>query len=141
MNQQYTSFLSFDFGEKSIGVAYGQSITKTGKPLSALKANDGQPNWEQVAQLLKEWKPQALIVGCPLNMDGSEQELTLRARKFARRLHGRFGLPVFEADERLTTVEAKAQLFDQGGYRALKKDHIDSLSAVIIMQSWFEQNA
>ncbi len=135
----YRQLLSFDFGDKSIGVAYGQSITASARPLPALKAQHGQPDWLQVERLIKEWQPDALVVGCPLNMDGTEQELTLRARKFARRLHGRFALPVEMVDERLTTVEAKARLFEEGGYRALQKDAIDSESAVLILESWFSQ--
>ena len=71
-------------------------------------------------------------------MDGSEQELTVRAKKFANRLHGRFGLPVETHDERLTTVDAKAQLFERGGYRKLKKDAIDSHSAILILESYME---
>lgn len=140
-NPIYRQLLSFDFGDKSIGVAYGQSITGSARPLPALKAQHGQPDWLQVERLINEWQPDALVVGCPLNMDGSEQELTLRARKFARRLHGRFALPVELVDERLTTVEAKARLFEEGGYRALQKDAIDSESAVLILESWFSQQA
>ena len=133
--------LSFDFGERSIGVACGQIITRRASPLKALKAKNGQPNWEDVDKLIKKWQPNLLLVGNPLNMDGSQQELTLRAQKFAKRLHGRFGLPFELVDERLTTAEAKARLFEDGGYRALRKDAIDSESAVIILEAWFEQNA
>ena len=136
---QFKQLLGFDFGDRSIGVAYGQSITGTARPLTALKAKSGQPDWQQVAKLLKEWQPDALIVGSPLNMDGTEQPLTAQAKKFANRLHGRFGLPVFMVDERLTTVEAKAQLFAQGGYRSLQKEQVDNLSAVLILESWFSQ--
>ncbi|MEE4245165.1 MAG: Holliday junction resolvase RuvX [Kangiellaceae bacterium] len=131
--------MGFDFGVKSIGVAYGQTVTHSARPLSALKAKDGQPNWQEIQQLINQWQPQALIVGCPLNMDGTEQELTLRARKFGKRLHGRFGLPVIEVDERLSTAEAKSRLFDAGGYKALQKDAVDNASAVIIIESWFQQ--
>ncbi len=133
--------MGFDFGDRSIGVAVGQIITQSARPLTALKARDGQPDWEIVSKLIKEWKPDLLIVGCPLNMDGSEQELTIRARKFAKRLHGRFGLPVEQIDERLTTVEAKSRLFEEGGYRALSKGAVDNASAVIILESWFSENA
>ena len=136
---QYQQLLGFDFGERTIGVAYGQSVTQTARPLIALKAKAGQPDWEQVASLLKEWKPDALVVGSPLNMDGTEQELTAKAKKFANRLHGRFGLPVLLVDERLTTVEAKARLFEQGGYKSLQKDAIDNASAVLILESWFAE--
>ncbi|MGD8163533.1 Holliday junction resolvase RuvX [Pantoea alhagi] len=132
------TLLAFDFGTKSIGVAVGQPLTGTARPLTALKAQDGVPNWEQIERLLQEWQPQQVVVGLPLNMDGTEQPLTARARKFANRLHGRFGVQVVLHDERLSTVEARADLFARGGYKALTKGSVDSLSAVIILESWFE---
>ncbi|NTS77835.1 Holliday junction resolvase RuvX [Catenovulum sp. SM1970] len=130
--------MAFDFGAKSIGIATGNEVTASANALCAIKANDGIPNWDELGQILKEWQPQLLVVGLPLNMDGTEQELTLRARKFANRLHGRYGLQVETYDERLTTVDAKAQLFEQGGYRNLQKGKVDALSAEIILNSWFE---
>lgn len=90
--------------------------------------------------MLKEWQPDLVIVGLPLNMDGTEQLVTVQARKFANRLHGRFGVQVQLQDERLTTVEARAHLFDRGGYKALSKGKVDATSAVIILESWFEQH-
>lgn len=131
------TLLAFDFGTRSIGVAIGQQITHTARPLSALKAREGQPDWQLVKRLLHEWQPEAIVVGLPLNMDGSEQPLTDQSRKFARRLQGRFSLPVILHDERLSTAEARAALFAQGGYRALEKGRIDSASAVIILESYF----
>lgn len=133
------TILAFDFGTKSIGVAVGSELTGTASLLSACKAQDGTPNWELVEKLIKEWQPQLLLVGLPLNMDGTEQPFTARARKFANRLHGRFGLPVELQDERLTTTEARSQLFAEGGFRNLAKDKVDSLSAKIIFESWYEQ--
>ncbi|WP_392564296.1 Holliday junction resolvase RuvX [Orbus wheelerorum] len=133
--------IAFDFGTSSIGCAIGQDITKTARPLCAFKARDGKPNWGDIEKVLKEWQPDYLVVGLPLNMDGSEQELTLRARKFANRLHGRFGNQVQLQDERLSTVEAKSHLFASGGYRALDKSKVDASSAVIILESWFENHA
>ncbi len=130
--------LSFDFGTRSIGVAIGQTLTATASPLTAVKAQDGTPNWEIISKLISEWQPDYLVVGLPLNMDGSEQELTQRARKFANRLHGRFGKLVELQDERLSTTEARTRLFDRGGYKALSKGEVDSQSAVIILESWFE---
>lgn len=132
------TILAFDFGMKSIGVAVGQSITGTAAPLAHLKAQQGQPNWEQVQQLLQEWQVDACVVGLPLNMDGTEQPMTQSARKFANRLHGRFGVTVHTMDERLTTTDAKSHLFDKRGYKGLQKGAVDSLSAVLILQSWFE---
>lgn len=132
--------LAFDFGTKSIGVAIGQQLTGTARPLIALKAQDGIPDWNRLEALLKEWQPDRVVVGLPLNMDGSEQPLTVRARKFANRLHGRFGIRVELQDERLSTVEARAGLFERGGYRALNKGSVDSQSAAIILQDWFENH-
>lgn len=133
------TLIAFDFGTRSIGVAVGQRITGTARPLQALKAQDGTPDWIAVERLLKEWQPETVIVGLPLNMDGTEQPLTVRARKFANKLHGRFGVKIMLHDERLSTVEARAGLFEQGGYRALNKGRIDSTSAVVILESFFEQ--
>lgn len=130
--------LAFDFGMKSIGCAVGQSITGTAQALPAFKAQDGIPNWDAVEKCLKEWKPDVVVVGLPLNMDGTEQELTLKAKKFANRLTGRFGMNVALQDERLTTTEARSEIFKRGGFKALKKGKIDGISACLILESWFE---
>ncbi|CAA2930508.1 Holliday junction resolvase RuvX [Arsenophonus endosymbiont of Bemisia tabaci] len=135
------TIIAFDFGTLSIGIAIGQAITATARPLTAIKAKDGKPNWLDIEKIIQEWKPELAIVGLPLNMDGTEQPISNQARKFANRLHGRFGIQVTLHDECLTTIEARAQLFNQGGYRALNKSKIDSISAVIILESWFEQDA
>jgi putative Holliday junction resolvase len=136
----HMTLIAFDFGTKSIGVAIGQQLTGTARPLAALKAQDGTPDWNKIEALLKEWEPDRVVVGLPLNMDGTEQPLTARARKFANRIHGRFGVQVDLHDERLSTVEARAELFERGGFRALSKGSVDSLSAVIILESWFENS-
>ncbi|EMH4163844.1 Holliday junction resolvase RuvX [Pluralibacter gergoviae] len=133
------TLIAFDFGTRSIGAAVGQRITGTARPLAALKAQEGTPDWNLIERLLKEWQPEAVIVGLPLNMDGTEQPLTVKARKFANRIQGRFGVKIILHDERLSTVEARAGLFEQGGYRALNKGKIDSASAVVILESFFEQ--
>lgn len=130
--------IAFDFGTSSIGCAVGQSITGTAQSLPVFKAQDGIPQWAQIEKCLLEWKPDMLVVGLPLNMDGTEQPLTLRAKKFANRLHGRFGIPVQLQDERLTTTEARSEIFSRGGYRALKKGKVDGISACLILESWFE---
>lgn len=130
------SALAFDFGMKSIGVAIGQSVSGTAAPLSALKAVDGIPDWDKVASVINEWQPNALIVGLPLNMDGSEQNITNCAKKFGRRLAHKYLLQVHYHDERLSTVEAKEKLFTLGGYKKLSKDKVDSVSACLIYESW-----
>ena len=132
--------LSFDFGTKSIGIAVGQQITSSASPVKSIKAHDGQPNWDTVEAIINEWKPSLLVIGLPLNMDGSEQPMTLKAKKFANQLHGRFGLPIHLQDERLTTTDARTRLFELGGYKALKKDQVDAISAVLILESYFEQH-
>lgn len=129
--------LGFDYGTKSIGVAIGQQLTGSASPLTSLKAVDGIPKWEQIQALLNEWQPDLVVVGLPLNMDGTEQDMTQRARKFANRIHGRFGVTVTTQDERLTTADAKARLFELGGYKALTKDQVDAVSAVLIIESYF----
>ena len=130
--------LSFDFGTKSIGVAVGQEITGTASPLNALKAVDGIPDWNIVATLFAEWSPQLAVVGLPLNMDGSNQEVTFSAKKFANRLNAKYRVPVETCDERLTTADAKARLFELGGYKKLDKQKVDSVSACLIFESWYE---
>jgi len=132
------TLLGFDFGTKSIGVATGQMITATAQPIAAIKANDGIPNWETVEAVIKEWKPDLIIVGLPLNMDGTEQPITQRAKKFGNRLTGRFGVKVAFQDERLTTASAKEFIFERGGYKALEKGKVDSVSAALILEGWME---
>lgn len=133
-----STVMGFDFGTKSIGIAVGQSITGSANPLTSVKAVDGIPNWDDIGKLINEWKPELLVIGLPLNMDGTEQEMTQRARKFANRLNGRFGVKIATQDERLTTADAKARLFELGGFKALTKGQVDAVSAVLIVESYFE---
>ena len=131
--------IGFDFGAKSIGVAYGQSLTGTGRELAPLKAHDGVPNWQTVAELIKQWQPQQLVVGLPLNMDGSDSDLSQRAGKFGRRLKERFGLTVSYMDERLSSIEAKEIAKQRGHTGDYSKQRIDSIAARLILESWFTQ--
>ena len=132
------TLLGFDFGKKYIGVAVGQELTGNASPLGSVKANDGIPHWEQLTKFIDEWQPDFVVVGLPLNMDGSEQQLTRDARKFGNRIANRFKIKVEFQDERLTTADAKEQLFARGGYKNLKKDNIDAESARLIIESFFE---
>jgi len=132
--------LAFDYGTKRIGVAIGQTITKTARPLETIAVKEGTPNWAAVAKLVKKWMPEALVVGIPLNMDGSEQPISKHARTFAHALGERFQLPVYEMDERLTTKAAREQLFTEGGYKALQGGQVDQVAAQLILQNWFEEN-
>ena len=134
------TILTFDYGTKSIGVAVGQELTGTASLLSAIKAQDGTPDWAVIEKLIQDWQPQLLLVGLPLNMDGTEQPFTARVHKFVNRLHGRFGVKVVTHDERLTTVDARADLFAQGGFKKLSKDAVDCWSAKLILESFFDNN-
>jgi len=125
--------LAFDFGTRQIGLAVGQTLTSSCRPLAILKAKDGKPNWEDVTTHLAAWSPALLIVGLPLNIDGTESPFCLRARKFARRLHGRTGLPVQMVDERLSTAEAKTLSKRPDSYR---KNPVDSEAASLILETW-----
>lgn len=127
--------LCFDFGLKRIGVAVGQTVTRSAHPLTVLKANQGTPNWLLVTQLIKEWQPDALVVGIPLNMDGSQQPISELAHVFAQALREQSALTVYEVDERLTTIEARATIFADGGYRALRAP-VDGVAAQIILEDW-----
>ena len=131
--------IAFDFGLARIGVAVGQSITSTASPLETLIAKDGSPDWVKVEALLKTWKPDLLLIGEPFNMDLTDQTITLRARKFANRLHGRFGFKTEMMDERLSSAAAREEIFEYGGYKKLKKTQIDSIAAALILESWFMQ--
>lgn len=124
--------LGFDFGLKRIGVAIGQTVTASARPLTVLRAQDGAPRWEEVKKLLEEWQPQALVVGCPLSMDGSAHEITKAAQRFGNRLHGRYHLPVYQMDERLSSFEAE-EMQREG---QVSEASVDSLAAAIILESW-----
>jgi putative Holliday junction resolvase len=128
--------LGFDFGTKKIGVAVGQTVTRTANPLTLLKANKGEPMWNEIAKLIETWQPFALVVGKPLNMDGTTQPLTQQAEFFGGKLELHTHLPVYFIDERLSTVEARGRLFEHGGFRAISRKNVDATAAQIILQDW-----
>ncbi|MES9871243.1 MAG: Holliday junction resolvase RuvX, partial [Sedimenticola sp.] len=103
------TLLGFDYGPSKIGVAVGQTLTGSATPLDTLRSVQEKPDWEGISRLIEEWKPEALVVGLPFNMDDTEAEIAPQARRFARQLEGRYHLPVHMADERLTSLEAKRQ--------------------------------
>jgi putative Holliday junction resolvase len=131
--------MGFDFGMKNIGVAVGQKLTGTASALVALKARDGIPDWQLIENLIQQWQPQQLVVGLPLNMDGTEQQMTASARKFGNRLNNRFNIPVAWQDERLTTFEAVSSMGLKNKFQSAKRSDVDRMSAQIILQSWLDQ--
>ena len=128
--------LGFDFGLKKIGIAIGQGVTQTANPLTIIKATNGMPNWSEIKKFIDEWAVDALIVGLPLNMDGTTQPITKKAKHFGHQLRKQFQLPVYFIDERLTTIAAKDQAHSTIKGRA-RFDAIDSISAQLIVESWF----
>lgn len=131
--------LGFDYGLKNIGVATGQTLTGTASAQPAIRARDGVPDWQEIEALLREWKPERVLVGLPLNMDGTESELSTRARKFANRIHGRFGAAVEMVDERLSSFEAKGEVMSRGGSRDYGKNPVDSIAARLIVETYLNR--
>ena len=122
------SFLAFDFGVKRVGVATGNTLLKTAQPLRTL-ALEGDARFKAIEALIKEWTPDALVIGVPFHPDGAEHDNTQRARRFGRQLHGRFRLAVHEVDERYTTVDALA-----AGAR-----DADGAAAALILEQFFRE--
>ena len=130
--------LAFDYGTQRIGVAFGQSISATAKAVAVLKAKDGIPDWNQIQRLIDEWKPGLFVVGLPYNLDGTESELLLRAIRFAYRLNGRFNLPSFGMDERLSSKAAIEKIVT-ATHSTRKETTIDDIAAQIILENWFSE--
>jgi putative pre-16S rRNA nuclease len=139
MNEKIRTVIAFDYGLRQIGVAVGNCLTASTQPLSIVRAKDGIPNWQELEALVREWQPDLIVVGDPLNMDGSDGALGERARKFSRRLHGRLGLPVEMTDERLSSFEAKQALQEQGHRGNYNRQPADSVAAQLILQTWMRE--
>ena len=131
---QVLSFLAFDFGTRRVGVATGNSLTRTATPLTTIESV-GEVRMAAIAALVAEWRPAALVVGVPFHPDGAAHANTARARRFGRALHERFGLPVHEVDERYSTTEARsggARATAAGGGGARSRG-LDAASAAVIL--------
>lgn len=129
------TLLGFDFGTQRIGVAVGQSITRTATALCTVNARNAQPDLDSILELIDDWRPDALVVGLPLHADDSDSGTTKAARKFAQQLEERTCLPVHMIDERLSSHAAKQlQHQDKAGGKA----GIDAIAAMIILQNWLE---
>ena len=131
------TLLAFDYGEKHIGVAVGQTLTRTANPLESIRVAGTQPDWSAITRVVETWQPDALVVGLPLNMDGTEQTVSRKARRFGDQLSGRYRLPVHLVDERLSTRAARERLAGAG--RAGEEDH--PVAAQIILESWLAEQA
>lgn len=127
------TLLGFDYGEKRIGVAVGQTLTATATPLTTVPVTRNQPDWNLISELIADWQPAALVVGIPLTMKDEAQPLTDLAAKFARQLEGRYHLPVYDADERLSSREARERI---------RSSHdVDPVAAQVILETWLSEHA
>jgi putative Holliday junction resolvase len=135
--------LAFDFGEKRIGVATGETMLGTAHPLTTIHAESNDDRFAAIGKLVAEWQPVQLVVGLPMHADGTPHEMTRLATKFAERLKRRYNLPVGFADERLTSVDAESRLREAGkkfgGHNSKSaKPLLDAVAAQLILQTWFE---
>ena len=131
--------MAFDFGEKRIGVATGETILKTAHALTTIDAEQNDVKFKQIGLLISEWRPSLLVVGLPTHMDGEAHLMTQLAKKFAQRLEGRFNLPVIMVDERLSSAEAAQNLTKAGITGIKQKAMLDAVAAQSILQSYFDQ--
>lgn len=131
--------LAFDFGEKRIGVAVGESMLGQAHPLTTIRDEANRERFAAIAALIDEWRPVRLVVGLPVALDGEAHAMTARCTRFANRLRGRFSLPVDYAEERLTSVEAEERLRDNGYAGRNARPHLDAMAAQIILQCYFER--
>lgn len=131
--------LGFDYGSKLIGVALGNRITGNVRPLGVATNGERGPDWTRIETWIREWTPDALVVGLPLTKDGEEQKASVAARAFARELERRYALPLHLADERMSSVEASRRFAARRAQGAAKKKHaatIDAIAAEVILENW-----
>jgi putative Holliday junction resolvase len=133
--------LAFDFGEKRIGVATGETLLASAHPLTVIRAESNDERFAAIGKLIAEWQPERLVVGLPTHADGTPHEMTRLATKFAERLQKRFNLPVAMADERLSSLDAEARLRETGRNAKSAKPLLDAVAAQLILQTWFESSS
>ena len=130
------TLLGFDYGPRKIGVAVGQTVTASASPLATLRGRNDKPDWTGIEALIREWRPSALVVGLPFQMDDQEVPWSAQVHRFARQLTGRFGLPVHLVDERLTSWQARDELKSRPGPRLTDHRVQDAVAAALILETW-----
>jgi len=133
------TLLAFDFGTKRIGIAVGNTVSSTARPLTTINDEKNDARFAAIAALLSEWQPTALVVGLPCNDDGTPHEMTALCRRFANRLKGRFNLPTLLVDERYTSAAASSVLDEEGIHGRKQKSLIDQYAAQQILQAYFDE--
>lgn len=131
--------MAFDYGTKRIGVALGNTLTRSARALCIVPNLDRDQRFKAVGELLAEWRPDALVVGLPLHPDGTPHEMTQQAKRFGNQLNGRFNLPVSWVDERYSSREARAELRAQDARRGGRGDAVDAEAARVILQQYFDE--
>ena len=135
MSRHAATLLGFDFGARHIGVAVGQTLTGTASPLQTVRVRRHKPDWDTISELVQSWEPDGLVVGLPLNMDGTTQPMTKAANRFRNQLSARYRLPVYITDERLSTREARERLARNNAL------HLDDhpVAAQVILEGWLAE--
>jgi putative Holliday junction resolvase len=133
-----STVMCFDFGEQRIGVAIGEHLLATANPLATIDNESNEVRFAAITTLVAEWQPKLLIVGLPLSLDGTENASTQLCKKFARRLNGRFNLPVMFIDERYSSTDASEKLNQTGIKGRAQKQMLDQVAAQTILQSYFD---
>ncbi|ALP51900.1 hypothetical protein Tel_01405 [Candidatus Tenderia electrophaga] len=135
------TLLAFDYGQKRIGVATGQALIGSTQSLDTVNVKHNKPDWDHISRLIQEWQPELVLVGLPLNMDGTQHDMSRAARRFANQLNGRYQLPVELVDERLSSVEAEniisASRRDGRMKKGQSKRAVDQVAAEVILRTWF----
>ena len=145
MNQDPATVLGFDFGKKRIGIAVGQTLTASARPLATVRVHNDVPDWDAIGRLVQSWRPAQLIVGLPTQLDDSEHPLAAEVRRFVDALRQRYALPVHLVDERLSSHEA-AQIATAAGIHTAPhsqsaKETLDRIAAQVILDTWFSEHA
>ena len=137
------TILAFDFGLQRTGVAVGNTLTGSASPECTLQSRDEKPDWDGISNLIEEWKPELIVVGMPIELDGSESPLKKRIERFCNQLNGRYNLPVEQENEQFTSIEAAQrlkQLRQSGRKQKVKKEEVDKIAASIILENWMKNN-
>ena len=139
MNSEAGVIVAFDFGLKHIGMAIGQEITNTAQTFYSLKAESGEPNWDELDIIVRDWQPKLFVVGNPINMDGSDSDIKEKSDKFSNLIRQRYNIPVELMDERLSTREARERMKSDSVHFVEASADTHQISAQIILESWFRE--
>ena len=141
MNSEAGVIVAFDFGLKHIGMAVGQEITNTAQTFYSLKAESGEPNWDELDIIVRDWQPKLFVVGNPINMDGSDRDIKEKSDKFSNLIRQRYNIPVELMDERLSTREARERMKSDSVHFVEASADTHQISAQIILESWFREKS